>query len=85
MTQISKQQIMDCTWGSGNHGCRGGFPAKALEWVIRNGVATKKSYGPYLGQVSNFHTFIFSKYTLILDFFFYGFAKKIRRQVFKKI
>ena len=50
--EISKQQIIDCSWGSGNHGCRGGFPAKALAWVARNGVATKKSYGPYLGEVS---------------------------------
>jgi hypothetical protein len=53
MMEISKQQIIDCSWGSGNHGCRGGFPAKALAWVARNGVATKKSYGPYLGEVSN--------------------------------
>ena len=51
--EISKQQIIDCSWGSGNHGCRGGFPAKALAWVARNGVATKKSYGPYLGEVRN--------------------------------
>ena len=44
--------MIDCTWGSGNNGCRGGMPTKALEWVTKNGVATKKSYGPYLGQVS---------------------------------
>ena len=43
--------MIDCTWGSGNNGCRGGMPIKALEWVTENGVATKKSYGPYLGQV----------------------------------
>ncbi|XP_028397683.1 counting factor associated protein D-like [Dendronephthya gigantea] len=55
MTEISKQQIMDCSWGSGNHGCRGGLPAKALAWAVRNGVATKKSYGPYLGQEAYCH------------------------------
>ena len=64
MVEISKQQIMDCSWGSGNHGCRGGFPAKALAWIVRNGVATKKSYGPYLGQVSN--TSLYSHYKHIM-------------------
>lgn len=49
--ELSAQQIIDCSWGSGNHGCRGGWYNKALSWVYMNGVAEAKNYGPYLAQV----------------------------------
>ncbi|XP_067033013.1 uncharacterized protein [Acropora muricata] len=50
LLELSAQQIIDCSWGSGNHGCRGGWYNKALSWVYMNGVAEAKNYGPYLAQ-----------------------------------
>lgn len=44
--------LVDCTYGFKNYGCRGGWPWKAMQWVIRNGIATYQSYGRYLAQVS---------------------------------
>ena len=42
---------MDCSWGFGNSGCRGGFSWKALVWARNHGVASSHSYGRYLAQV----------------------------------
>ena len=49
---VSEQQLMDCSWGFGNSGCRGGYSWKALVWAKRHGVASSNSYGRYLAQVS---------------------------------
>ena len=51
LVELSAQQVIDCSWGSGNHGCRGGWYNKALSWIYMNGVAKAKNYGPYLAQV----------------------------------
>lgn len=48
---ISEQQLMDCSWGFGNNGCRGGYSWKALVWAKKHGVASSHSYGRYLAQV----------------------------------
>ena len=48
---ISEQQLMDCSWGFGNSGCRGGYSWKALVWAKKHGVASSHSYGRYLAQV----------------------------------
>lgn len=50
LVELSAQQIVDCSWGSGNHGCRGGWYNKALSWIYLHGVAKAKNYGPYLAQ-----------------------------------
>lgn len=48
---ISEQQLMDCSWGFGNSGCRGGYSWRALVWAKKHGVASSHSYGRYLAQV----------------------------------
>ena len=49
---LSKQELSHCYWGFGNRGCKGGYPHRAMKWVIKHGgLATEKSYGRYLAQV----------------------------------
>ena len=55
--ELSKQQLLDCSWGYGNFGCRGGQSWKALKWIQTHGVATRASYGRYLEQVGLTATF----------------------------
>eukprot|EP00794_Sanderia_malayensis_P004561 gene4561-5158_t len=50
LVELSSQQILDCSWGSGNHGCKGGHYAAALSFLYLHGGATFDSYGKYLAQ-----------------------------------
>lgn len=51
------QQLIDCSWGYDNNGCRGGWSWRAFQFVKDHGLATRASYGKYIGQVS-FETFV---------------------------
>lgn len=42
--QLSQQQLVDCA--DGNHGCVGGWPSFALDYVRQNGIASEQEY-PY--------------------------------------
>ncbi|XP_065665108.1 uncharacterized protein LOC100201231 isoform X3 [Hydra vulgaris] len=55
LIEVSSQQLVDCSWGYGNHGCKGGHYASALSWIFTHGVSTDKSYGKYLGQEGYCH------------------------------
>ncbi|XP_032230875.2 counting factor associated protein D isoform X4 [Nematostella vectensis] len=50
LKELSAQQVIDCSWGSGNRGCKGGYYNKAMSWIYLHGIASAESYGPYLGQ-----------------------------------
>ncbi|XP_066922832.1 counting factor associated protein D-like [Clytia hemisphaerica] len=55
MEQLSIQQLLDCSWGYNNNGCRGGWSWRAFQFVKDHGIATRKSYGKYLGQEGYCH------------------------------
>ena len=51
ITELSVQELIDCSWGYLNNGCRGGWAWRAFKFVKDHGLATRLSYGKYLAQV----------------------------------
>lgn len=43
---LSEQQLVDCSSAQGNHGCNGGWPSNALNYVKAYGLASESEY-PY--------------------------------------
>jgi len=44
---LSEQQLVDCSGPQGNHGCNGGWPSSALNYVKAYGIASESEY-PYV-------------------------------------
>ena len=52
-TEVSQQNLLDCSWRFGNNACDGGLDWEGFEWMIQNNtgrIATAASYGPTLMQ-----------------------------------
>jgi len=49
LNSLSEQQLVDCAGSSGNQGCSGGWPSKAIDWAARNSGLCASSAYPYRG------------------------------------
>jgi len=41
---LSIQQIVDCSFSSGNQGCLGGWMGKVFDYVLVNGITLSRNY-----------------------------------------
>lgn len=48
-TNLSEQQLVDCSRPQGNQGCNGGWPHSALTYVQANGITSESAY-PYVAR-----------------------------------
>lgn len=52
-TNLSEQNLLDCTYRYGNQGCNGGFMDNCFDYIIKNkGIDSSPAY-PYEEDVSN--------------------------------
>uniref|UniRef100_A0A8C2UJF6 Cathepsin H n=1 Tax=Chinchilla lanigera TaxID=34839 RepID=A0A8C2UJF6_CHILA len=50
MLSLAEQQLVDCAQGFNNHGCEGGLPSQAFEYILYNkGIMGEDTY-PYKGK-----------------------------------
>ena len=52
-TEVSQQNLLDCSWSFGNNACDGGLDWEGFEWMIKNNtgaIASAASYSPYMNQ-----------------------------------
>jgi len=49
-TSTSEQQLVDCAGGFDNHGCEGGLPSHAFEYIFYNNGITSESKYPYTAK-----------------------------------
>ncbi|EQC41656.1 hypothetical protein SDRG_01614 [Saprolegnia diclina VS20] len=51
LVKLSEQHLTSCDKASGNLGCQGGYPSKAIEYIAKNGLCRGKDY-PYVSGTS---------------------------------
>jgi hypothetical protein len=52
-TEVSQQNLLDCSWAYSNNACAGGLDWEGFEWMLNDNsgkIASAASYGPYLNQ-----------------------------------
>ena len=53
---LSEQQLVDCAQAFDNHGCNGGLPSQAMEYIhFSGGLATEAAYPSEASASSAFH------------------------------
>ncbi|XP_065215926.1 procathepsin L-like isoform X2 [Planococcus citri] len=52
LTDLSEQELIDCTEPYGNYGCESGTVKKAFDYIKEKGICTNQSY-PYTGTDTN--------------------------------
>ncbi|XP_072943822.1 counting factor associated protein D-like isoform X2 [Epargyreus clarus] len=45
--RLANQALIDCAWGFGVFGCKGGNDIGAYRWMMQYGLPTEEEYGPY--------------------------------------
>ncbi|KAM9838741.1 cathepsin S, ortholog 1 isoform 2-T2 [Aulostomus maculatus] len=50
LVPLSPQNLVDCSNGDGNHGCRGGYITKSYRYIIRNQGVDSEGFYPYEHQ-----------------------------------
>lgn len=47
---LSEQQLVDCASDFNNHGCNGGLPSQAFEYIFSAGGLTSEKQYPYMDE-----------------------------------
>ncbi|XP_042328364.1 pro-cathepsin H isoform X2 [Sceloporus undulatus] len=50
LLELSEQQLVDCAQAFNNHGCSGGLPSQAFEYILYNGGLMEEDAYPYRGM-----------------------------------
>lgn len=50
LVKFSEQQLVDCSFKQGNHGCGGGWMERAYKYLLKTGIELNKNY-PYIADV----------------------------------
>ncbi|XP_058264369.1 procathepsin L-like isoform X2 [Hemibagrus wyckioides] len=55
LVPLSVQNLVDCSFEEGNHGCTGGYVTNAFNYIVNQRGISKESVYPYTGKLGNCH------------------------------